>query len=329
MKILVTGGTGFVGSHSVAALSRAGHDIRMLVRSPDKVAASLAPHSVEVGDVVAGDVTDRDAVVRALDGCDAVLHAANVYSLDKRAVEGMRRVNTEGTEIVIGEAVKAGLDPIVHVSSYVALMPADGELVTRDTPTGNPASDYSQTKAAADRIARRYQSEDAPVVATYPGLVLGPDDPYLGESAKIVLNALNGKIPLANDGTLAVCDVRDVADVHAAVMEAGLGPRRYLATGHDVGFHEFIQLFANEAGRSVKVRKIPHAMATIAGRVGDFVARVLKRELALNYEGPWLVAHGGPTDSSPTTEELKVEFRPLAETAHDTVRWLRDAGHLE
>ena len=82
MKVLITGGTGFVGSHAVAAIAGSGHELRLLVRRPEQVAVSLDPLGVEVFDVVAGDVLDESVVASAVLGCDAVVHAAAVFSLD-------------------------------------------------------------------------------------------------------------------------------------------------------------------------------------------------------------------------------------------------------
>src|SRR5262245_52343977 len=119
MRTLVTGGTGFVGSHAVAALARAGHDLRLLVRRAEQVAVSLGPFGVEVADVVVGDVLDEPAVSGALEGCDAVVHAAGIFSLDPRRSEDMRRTNQRATELVLSSAVDRGLDPVVHVSTTV------------------------------------------------------------------------------------------------------------------------------------------------------------------------------------------------------------------
>src|SRR4029450_10129684 len=105
LLVLVTGGTGYVGSHSIAALASAGHRVRVLARSPEKVAA-LGPLGVDVGGVepAAGDVTDPAAVERALQGCDAVLHAASVFSLDARKTGEINSVNVRGTDIALGTA---------------------------------------------------------------------------------------------------------------------------------------------------------------------------------------------------------------------------------
>ncbi|MGN6574149.1 MAG: NAD-dependent epimerase/dehydratase family protein [Nocardioides sp.] len=103
MKVLVTGGTGFVGSCLVAGLVEDGHDVRLLVRRPEQVATSLAPYGVEperLDGVRVGDVLDHDEVTDALDGCDATVHAAAVFSLDSRRAEEMRRTNERAAELV-------------------------------------------------------------------------------------------------------------------------------------------------------------------------------------------------------------------------------------
>src|SRR5829696_5801645 len=108
MKVLVTGGTGFVGSHTVKAIVDAGHDLRLLVRSPDRLASALEPLGVRDVDHVVGDATDAESVRRAMDGCDAVVHAAAVFSYDAREAREMRRVNARATEVVLGAARDAG-----------------------------------------------------------------------------------------------------------------------------------------------------------------------------------------------------------------------------
>jgi dihydroflavonol-4-reductase len=125
MRVLVTGGTGFVGSHTVAALVEGGHEVRLLVRGRQRVAAALAPLGLQPPDLdtIVGDVTDPAAVDQAVRGCQAVVHAASVYSLDSRDAGRIRQINVRGTDVVLGTAHRAGLDPIVYVSSIVALLP--------------------------------------------------------------------------------------------------------------------------------------------------------------------------------------------------------------
>ena len=154
MKVLVTGGTGFVGSHSVAALLSQGHQVRLLVRSPDQVARGLSPLGAADVESVLGDVTAPQSVKEAMTGCDAVLHAAAVYSIDPRAASRIRETNVRAAENVLGTAVRRGLDPVVHVSSYVALLPPQGAVLTPDSPVKRPRGTYSRSKAESERIAR-------------------------------------------------------------------------------------------------------------------------------------------------------------------------------
>src|SRR5688572_28382870 len=134
MRILVTGGTGFVGSHAVAALLRAGHDVRLLVRDPRRIEAALAPLGAGPVEHRVGDVLDARSVAAAMDGVDAVLHAAAVYSAKRWDARSVRRTNVRATEIVLEAAAAARLDPVVHVSSYVAQLPSRGATIVPGGP---------------------------------------------------------------------------------------------------------------------------------------------------------------------------------------------------
>jgi nucleoside-diphosphate-sugar epimerase len=168
VRIFVTGGTGFLGSHVVAELVRNGHELRLLARSPEGVVAAVEPFGIEAPEHVIGDITEPDSVREGMAGCDAVLHAAAIYSLDVRKAKQVRVVNVEGTETVLAAAVEQKLDPIVYVSAIGALYPPDGVL-TADSPVKGPPGAYYGSKADAELIARRRQEEGAPVVSTYPG----------------------------------------------------------------------------------------------------------------------------------------------------------------
>jgi len=135
----------------VRALLEAGHEVRMLVRAPERIPRALSPLGVQPPEHAVGDVTDAATVRRALDGCDAVVHAASVYSFDARDVARMQQENRRGTEIVLTTAQQLGLDPIVHVSSYVALLPSDGPLHP-ESPLGQPDVPYARSKVGRNAL---------------------------------------------------------------------------------------------------------------------------------------------------------------------------------
>ena len=314
MRVAVTGGTGFLGAHSVAALVAAGHEVRLLARgSVDAVTALGVPP--ERFEVVRGEVTDPAAVSRLLDGSDAVLSAAGVVGLDEREAALMQAVNVDAARLVLTGAVDRGLDPIVHVSSYSALFPPPGPVMGPDDPPADGRSAYARTKAAAERMARELQAAGAPVVLTYPSTVLGP--PAAGRRGLAAMGwdpLLRFGVSITFDGGMAMVDVRDVAAVHIAAMQRGRGPRRYLCGGHMVPVEEVLDLLQDASARRIRRVRIPNRLLLGIGRASDLAARVMPMAPLLSYEAAWLLTSFTPTDDSRTHEELGIHWRPIAET---------------
>lgn len=330
MRVLVTGGTGFVGSHSIAALLTTGHAVRMLVREPGRVSATLAELGIDSGrvELVAGEVTDATAVARAVDGCAAVLHAAGVYSFHPRDRQRMASVNINGTELVLRLARSAGLDPIMHVSTFGALLPARATPLGPQSPIGTAREPYLASKAAADRIARRHQRAGAPVVITYPLACLGPHDPHLGDQLRRVRDTLRGRLPLWPAGGFPIGDVRDVARLHAAVLEPGQGPRRLLGPGRYVRTDEFVASMRRVTGRVLPALRLPAAALEPVGRLVTAVQRWVPAHLPVQYGAIHLCRLARRVDNAAAGELLGDRGRDLDETMADSVRWLAATGRL-
>jgi nucleoside-diphosphate-sugar epimerase len=318
-----------LGSHAIAALVSAGHEIRVLARSPDRVPAALAPLGVDQVETETGDVTDPVAVERALDGADAVLHAASVFSMDPRRADEMRSVNVRGTDVVLGTAHRLGLDPIVYVSSELALLPpSGGEVLTPESPVKQPAWPYCRSKADSELVARRYQELGAPVVSVMPAGLWGPHDPHLGEGVTRATNILKKRYPIVMRGGMHIADVRDVAAVLAAVMSPGRGPRRYMVAGHYISMPDLIRALADLTGRRIRFATLPAWFLAAFGRAADLAQRRVSNRLPWDGEGIWVMNCAARCDDSKTRIELGLEPRPLRETLVDTVRWLAEVGHV-
>jgi dihydroflavonol-4-reductase len=329
MRVFVTGGTGYVGSHTIAALTSAGHEVTVLARSPGRVAPALQPLGVTGVRTATGDVTDATAVARAMKGQEAVLHAASVFSMDARKAREMRAVNVAGTRTVLETATTLGLDPIVHVSSELALLPPrDGEVLTPESPTGRAPTPYCRSKADSEEVARELQRRGAPVVSVMPSAVWGPQDPHFGEGVLLCMNVLKRSYPYVMNGGMHISDVRDVARVHAAVMRPGLGPRSYLVTGHYVSMKGIQRTLADLTGRSLPSVTLPGWILAGVGRVADWAQRRVRVRLPLTYEGIWVLNCRARCDDLRTRSELGVEPRDIRETFADTVRWLASVGRL-
>jgi dihydroflavonol-4-reductase len=327
MRVLITGGTGFVGSHTVAAVIRAGHDVKLLVRRPERVQAALAPLGVDEVDSVTGDVLDAASVQAAVEGCDALINAAAIFSLDPGEAEKMLATNTRATEIVLEAAIRAGLDPIVHVSSYVALLPSH-DVLGPNSPVGIGAPAYPRSKAQSELIARRHQAEGAPVVTTYPGAVAGPHDPYFGETAFTLAMILRNRMPFAVPGGWPIADVGYVANGHVAILEPGQGPRRYLLTGHWRTWKELYASLRQLTGRQLPTVPTPGFLARASGRAMDGLQRLTRARLPFSHQGSWLVTQCRGADDTATREDLAITPPPLEQTLAETIRWMVESGHL-
>ena len=329
MRVLVTGGTGHVGSHIVAALLDEGHAVRVLARKPERVSAALEPlgWTTEDVEVVPGDVLGGpEALASAMDGADALLHAANVYSLNQADAARMREVNVDGTRAVLQAAVERGLSPIVHVSSYVALLPCEAPM-TSATPTGNPEGPYLETKAEAERIALALADEGGDVVVTNPGMVLGPPDPHLGDSTRVLQSLLTDPVSVNLTGLLKVVDVRDLAVAHARIFAVDRPARRYLFAGHTVTFAEFRDLAREITGRRLPLVPTPDPVLRVVGKMADTAQR-RGVDPGFSSMGLYIMRHGVAVDDREEQEALGVRWRPVEDTLEDTIAWLYEAGHL-
>jgi dihydroflavonol-4-reductase len=329
MRVLVTGGTGYLGSHIVGALRREGHDVRVLARSPDRVGRALGPLGIDPAEVevAVGDVLDRASTDAAVDGVDAMINAANVYSLDVRDAERVHQVNATGTERTLTAAIEGGLSPIVHVSSYVALLPSS-EPLTSASPTGEPEGAYLASKADSERIAFRLREQGAPVVVTNPGGVYGPYDPHAGENTRELASRVTGRSPLCAAGSVPFVDVRDLGIAHARLVAVGADRPRFLMTGRRKTLAERDAILRRVTGRRLPALPVPRVVLPVAGRVADAAQR---RGIDPGFSSMAIhtLLQEPAVDDGDTQQTLGVRWRPLEETFADMVAWLHATGRIK
>jgi len=311
MRIAVTGGTGYLGAHTVRALLIGGHSVRLLVvpgGADDTVVAALR----ELGpvEVLTGDIRSAATISELLSGCDAVLHAAGVVGTDNRRTQLMWDINAYATEALLTQAVELGLDPIVSVSSYSSLFPPPDGVIGPDTPPVPGRSDYARTKAYADGAARRLQADGAPVVVTYPSSVVGPAfHTPVGVTQRGWAPIVRARVAPRLRGGMQMIDVEDVARVHTALMVPGRGPKRYVCGGVLLTFDQMIDALQDALGRPI--RRIPLAPSLFrgVGRLADFAGRWVSMADGLSYEAAMLLTAAVPTDDSLTLSDLGLTWR--------------------
>jgi dihydroflavonol-4-reductase len=282
---------------------------------------------VDVSDFVVGDITDRVSIRQALLGCDAVVHSAALVATDPRQTNEMLTTNMQGAQNVLGQAVELGLDPIVHVSSFTALFHPTLETLTADLPVVGGADGYGTSKAQVDIYARGLQDAGAPVNITYPGMVLGPPvgDQY-GEANEGVKAALQMHTIPGRSGAWLIVDVRDLAALHAALLEPGRGPRRYTAGGHRVPASALATMLGEVAETPMVAVPIPDTALRVAGAVLDRAGRFLPFDTPFTAAGMQYYTQMPASDDSPSEKELGITYRDPRETVAATIDALRGAA---
>ncbi len=316
-KTLLTGATGFIGSHLARALVERGDDLRITLREGSDTRA-IDDLDVER---VKCDVLQRRSVRRAMKGVDKVFHAAGMTSI--RPTDGRRlfEVNVGGARTVLGEALRAEVDRVIFTSSAAALGPAQrGATATEEQPFTAMDLDipYMHSVHEAESEAFRLAARGLPLVCVNPSVAFGPGDVHV-TSTRLVRSFLLGRVPAYAEGGLNVVDVRDVATGHLLADEKGAAGEQYLLGGRNFTFD---RLFA-DLGRLGGVDpplKVPRSLAAVTAgllRVGPGHTSLTPAEV-LAASQFWTYR------STKAKRELGWRARPHEETLEATVAWYLD-----
>jgi dihydroflavonol-4-reductase len=313
VRALVTGATGFIGSHVVAALVAAGAEVRGFDREQ--------PTSHEG---VRGDILDAGALERAMRGCDAVFHLAAVYSYARARAREMQAVNVDGTRAVLEAAVRAGVRRIVHTSSCATCGPVPGREATEADapPSWELAVPYKRTKLEGERLALAAAHGGLDVVVVNPTTPVGRGDRGPTPTGKMVADVARGRArTYLIGGALNVVAVEDVAAGHMLAFDRGRSGERYLLGGENLSLREVFTIAAQAAGRRPPPIGVPWAAAYAAARAGDACLRLVGREPSLLVVDEVRLARLPMTfDDAKARSELGYAPRPAREALATAAR---------
>jgi dihydroflavonol-4-reductase len=278
VKVLVTGAAGFIGAHVAAALAASGAEVRVFDRRP----LPSPPAGVEP---IPGDILDRDALAKALDGCEAVFHLAAVYSYRRSDAGLMQAVNVGGTHALLDAAARASRPPrVVHTSSCATCGPVPGRPATEadDPPSWELSVPYKRTKLEAERLALTAAAEGLDVVVVNPTTPVGPGDERPTPTGQMVRDVVCGRARayLAGAG-LNIVAVEDVAEGHVRAYESGRAGERYLLGGENLTMQTVFATLARAAGRRPPRVALPWHGVFAAAHLADAALRPLGREPSL------------------------------------------------
>jgi dihydroflavonol-4-reductase len=324
MRILVTGGTGFIGSWLVKRLVQDGHQVRLLHRrgsSLDELTGLDFESSF-------GDVTDAESVMTACKNIDSVFHLAGVVGYSKAMRETMEKVNVGGTENVIAACKRADVRRLLHVSSVAAIGASfKPSLLNENSPFSIESLHlgYFDTKRAAEeRVRAAIKRKELDAVIVNPSTAYGPGDAKKG-SRKVQIKVARGHFPFYPSGGASIVSIHDVVDGMLRTWQKGRTGERYILSGENLYVRDVFRKIAARAGVRPPMIPLPKPVALAMGRVGDRMEQWGKKT-PINLENAWVASLFHWFDSSKAKIELGFNPRSADEALNESVDWMKENG---
>lgn len=332
MKVLVSGGTGFLGSALVRHLIANHYDVRILARHK-KNRFSVEGLDVEIVD---GDIIYPDSVEKAMRGCSVVFDLAAIYTFYpfwEKEAKALYKVNVQGTINMLNAALKHKVDRFIHTSTIATIGRCpSGKPSDEDTEFDfRNASHYARSKYLAEQEVMKFCKMGLPAVILNPGIVIGERDYKPTPSGEVIVKFLNRMYPAYFNTTWTIADADDVAKAHITAIKNGrIGERYILCNKTPHTLREIFMLLEKISGVSAPRIKIPYPLLYIFTHIDEFVSyRLLKKKPIMPTEGVKFCRFAAIYDNSRATKELSYMPTPIQETLLKAVRWYRMNGYVE
>lgn len=333
MKVIVTGGTGFIGANVVRHLLARGDEVVCLTR------ASSPPLCLEGLDVklVNQSLTDVEGLARVLEGAGGVYHIAGIFDPGPDGADKMRSVHVDATEALCQASQKAGVRRVLVCSSSVTIgygprdRPGDEDSALDPTPIygrSGALRTYFETKLEGERVARRWADKGLETVIVNPDFIIGAWD-IKPTSGAMVVNIAKRWVPVYPRGGKCFQDADDCALGHLYAMDRGTPGRRYLLGNENHSYKEFMTKVATVVGGRPPLFPLPRTATRAAGLVGRVVSRVDPHKGAgLDRHVLNSMQQDRYRSGRRAVEELGVPTTPLEVAIEKAYRWFVDHGYV-
>ncbi|MCL8207553.1 MAG: NAD-dependent epimerase/dehydratase family protein [Actinomycetia bacterium] len=324
MRIVVTGGSGFIGWHVVQTALRHGASVRVLVRSQAAAGRLQGTGAVPVyGDIATGAGLDS-----AFAGADAVFHVAAHYSLDRRDGPLIYRTNVDGTRHVLRAAQRAHVERLVYTSSTATVAldpsgrPADESRYADPDATG---VDYKRSKILAERLVLAAAAEGFDAVVVNPSTPVGWGDVKPTPTGRLVRDALFGRLPAYVATGLNFVAVGDVAEGHWLALERGRRGERYILGHENLTLAEFLSRVARLAGRRPPRIRLPWGVAWALAVLDEGLWTPLTgRPPRVPLAGVELARRPHYFSAAKAVRELGLPQTPLDQAITEALAWFKN-----
>jgi dihydroflavonol-4-reductase len=326
MKVLVTGGTGFIGGHLIKRLLRDGVSVKALIRNSSK-AEELKKLGVEL---TIGDVTDKTSLQGIMKGCDVLYHLGNVsrWWLPDKSL--YYKINVEGTKSILIEALKEGVKKVVYTSSLAAIRQPKGEIAKEETEhKGDFESHYGRSKFLAEKeVLKIHREHGLPVVILNPGVVIGPGD--LKTFGRTIIEFLNGKLKaiLFEESIVPLVYIDDTVEGHILASERGKIGGKYILVGDNAKIGDIFNLIGKIAGVPLPQKRIFPSLIKLIAYISEIKSFFTGKPPRLALDGIRAMEIGAAGSNRKAREELGLNFTPLEEALIRTIDWYRENGYV-
>jgi dihydroflavonol-4-reductase len=320
---LVTGATGFIGSHVVRQLLLRGDKVRILARNSSRK-SNIESFGCEIA---IGDLKDSTSLLRCVQGCRRVYHVAADYRLWAKNPQDIYDNNVGGTRNLLSACCEASVEKVIYTSTVGTIgMRKDGLPADEDSPVrlDDMIGHYKRSKYIAEQVAREFATSGLPVVVVNPTTPVGAGDIKPTPTGRIILEFLKGRMPAYVETGLNLVGVEDVARGHLLAEAKGVVGERYILGGENWSLEEILDGLARICGKHMPRVRIPWTVALVAGYLDNFVmGSILRREPFIPLEGVRMARYKMYISSEKARRELEYNPQPAEKALHQAVEYFR------
>lgn len=327
--VLVTGGTGLLGSHLLVRLVQSQDKVRVLYRSTAKKESvqkvftyyfkTEAAQFLEKLEWVEGDILDLYTLGQSFEGVTHVYHCAGFVSFAQRDFTKLMKINREGTANVVNFCLKYNIQKLVHVSSTAAIGGDDDQVISEQTKwiQSPETSGYSISKYSAEKEVWRGIEEGLKAVIVNPSVIFGAGN--WEESSLTILRTVANGFPFYTNGSNAFVDARDVAEIMVQLMKSDVENERFLCLGESISFKELLSLIAKKLHKKPPSINTPKWMMGLTWRITAFLALFTRKSPAITKQSAKTAFGNKVYSNEKITKTLNFQFRTIEDTIENAV----------
>lgn len=326
-KVLITGGTGLLGSNVAAELVKWDFQVRVLLR---KSSNTIAIHDIPC-EKYYGDITNAQSVSEAVKDCDFVIHCAANTSQWGAEMDTHDSVNVLGTQHVINAVKKHHIQKFIHVSTANTMRPGSLDQPGDEQSLfsyGDSATKYIVTKHEAEQLVLDAVNQGVPALIVNPTFMIGPRDAK-PSSGKMILYYMRNPVVMCPPGGKNFVPVRDAAVAIANALERGRLGERYLLAGANLDYESFFKEVAEITGNGKPTFTLPAWLLKGIGRFGDVLQQFTPGSISFTYANTSLLTIDNYYTASKAIRELDMPQTSITKGIQEAVEWFARHQYLK